>query len=106
MNRRPAADRHALLTAQTYSTTSSAATGGRSWDVSPLESPYAPRAGDRIGAPNKEPQGDGYVSLFGSLGAQQQRTASDLEEQNDSRLEGLSERIKMLKDVRTAKARR
>lgn len=38
------------------------------------------------------------MNLFsGTIG--QQNTAADLEEQNDARLNSLSERIKMLKDV-------
>jgi len=69
---------------------------------SPFENPYnAPsRSMDQVGAPKKEPGGQsGSVSLFsGTIG--QQNSAADLEEQNDARLNGLSERIKMLKDVR------
>lgn len=52
------------------------------------------------GAPKKEGQpgggGGAFGSFLSSIGA---RTAEDLEEQNDERLEGLSTKVKMLKDV-------
>jgi len=111
MNRRSAAvyDRHAMLAAHSYPTTSSTfgTPSSASLDEprrmeSPFENPYsAPSRGvDQVGAPKKEPSGQsGFVSLFsGTIG--QQNSAADLEEQNDARLNGLSERIKMLKDVR------
>lgn len=107
MNRRTAGapDRHALLTAHSYPASTSSArlvspavseysTPLRT--ASPYENPYGDaRATD--GAPKKE-AGGGFVSLFQGTAAQQ-RSAADLEEQNDSRLDALSERIKMLKDV-------
>ena len=113
MNRRPAAgvaDRHALLTAHAYpgaSTARGPTPSGGAWgnSSSPFETPYAQRAAggaagqDEVGAPKKEPgHNAGFVSLFGGSTAQQQ-SAADLEEQNDARLEGLSERIKLLKDI-------
>ncbi|PWN92869.1 hypothetical protein FA10DRAFT_246867 [Acaromyces ingoldii] len=72
--------------------------------------PYAPSSSyntsdpyseyDR-GAPKKEGQpggggGGAFGSFLSSIGA---RTAEDLEEQNDERLEGLSTKVKMLKDI-------
>lgn len=89
-------------TSSTFGTSSSASVGEPRRMESPFENPYsAPsRNMDHVGAPKKEPSGQsGFVSLFsGTIG--QQNTAADLEEQNDARLNGLSERIKMLKDVR------
>lgn len=104
MNRRTAAapDRHALLTGHAYPAASSArivspAASEYSTPLrtaSPFENPY----GEPRGAPKKETSNGGFVSLFQGTAAQQ-RSAADLEEQNDSRLDALSERIKMLKDV-------
>lgn len=72
---------------------------------SPMENPYggAPRGYmSEKGAPKKEPQdrSSSFVNLFNGNVAQQY-SASDLEEQNDARLSGLSERIKLLKDIST-----
>lgn len=104
MNRRTAGapDRHALLTGHSYPAASSARVGGPAVSeyntsmrtASPFENPY----GEPRGAPKKDAPNGGFVSLFQGTAAQQ-RSAADLEEQNDSRLNALSERIKMLKDV-------
>lgn len=97
MSRRTAAgvaDRHALLSGQSYPAAVSSRAPNAQFTPyrsdSPFENPYARSASDMIGAPKKD--------FFGSDA--QQRAAADLEEQNDMRLEGLSERIRMLKDVR------
>ncbi|WFD26986.1 hypothetical protein MNAN1_001978 [Malassezia nana] len=70
---------------------------------SPFENPYSAPARNvmqEVGAPKKEPGAPtGFMSLFSGTPGQQS-TAADLEEQNDARLNGLSERIKILKDVR------
>ncbi|WFD33738.1 protein transport protein bet1 [Malassezia cuniculi] len=88
-------NRHALLTGQSYPSALSSGVPSPQYTPyrtdSPFENPYARSYGDTIGAPKKEP-------FYGNDA--QQRTAADLEEQNDMRLEGLSERIRMLKDVR------
>lgn len=52
----------------------------------------------RTASPYENPYGDVQTSQFAG-GGMHQRTAADLEEQNDSRLDALSERIKMLKEV-------
>lgn len=97
MSRRNAAgvaDRHALLAGQTYPSAVSTRASNSPYipyrSDSPFENPYARNAADTFGAPKKE-------TFYGSDA--QQRAAADLEEQNDMRLEGLSERIRMLKDV-------
>lgn len=105
MSRRTAAapDRHALLTGHAYPSSSSVRVASPAVTeyntplrtASPYENPY----GDMQGAPKKEASSSsGFVSLFQGTAAQQ-RSAADLEEQNDTRLNALSERIKMLKDV-------
>lgn len=112
MNRRSTAhyDRHAMLTAHSYPTTSSAfsynsatSQGVPQRMESPFENPYNASSRNEIqevGAPKKEPGAPtGFMSLFSGTPGQQS-TAADLEEQNDARLNGLSERIKILKDVR------
>lgn len=113
MNRRNAGmpDRHAMLTQQAYPSSSSAiprtAAGFESpWRTdSPFENPYGfgsgHAVGDEQGAPKKEaPPPSRFMSMFSGTAAQE-RSAADLEEQNDARLSGLSERIKLLKDVCT-----
>lgn len=103
MNRRYAgvADRHALLS-------SAALPGGYSkYRVSTLTEQDSPQ---RTESPFENPYADaspGWPAASGAtasgrsgLYAAQQATASELEEQNDSRLNGLSERIKLLKQVR------
>lgn len=114
MNRRNAAvaDRHALLSSHAYpgSAPTFRSSAIPNYDShrrtdSPFENPYghnqAPfHAYGEAGAPKKGPSSNGanYMNLFsGTIG--QQNTAADLEEQNDARLNSLSERIKMLKDV-------
>ncbi|PKI84815.1 hypothetical protein MVES_001198 [Malassezia vespertilionis] len=102
MNRRNAAgvaDRHALLTPRTYSGEDpSLSQDGYNATASPYENPYGP---PEAGAPKKEaPAGRGYISLFNGSAAQQS-SAAHLEEQNDSRLDALSERIKLLRDIST-----
>ncbi|EPQ28911.1 uncharacterized protein PFL1_03712 [Pseudozyma flocculosa PF-1] len=65
--------------------------------------PYA-EYGNHVGAPKKEPPNTTGANggLLGRMAAYaSQRTAEDLEEQNDQRLEGLSARVKMLKDITT-----
>lgn len=113
MNRRNAGlpHRHAMLMQQTYPSSTSAmprttAAFESPWRTdSPFENPYGPASGyaagnDEQGAPKKEaPLPNKFVSMFSGT-AVQQRSAADLEEQNDARLSGLSERIKLLKDVR------
>ncbi|WFD46724.1 protein transport protein bet1 [Malassezia furfur] len=105
MSRRTAAapDRHALLTGHAYPSSSSVRVASPAVTeyntplrtASPYENPY----GDMQGAPKKEASSSsGFVSLFQGTAAQQ-RSAADLEEQNDTRLNALSERIKMLKDI-------
>lgn len=97
MSRRTAAgvaDRHALLSGQSYPAAVSSRAPNAQYmpyrSDSPFENPYARSASDMVGAPKKE--------LYGSDA--QQRAAADIEEQNDMRLEGLSDRIRLLKDVR------
>lgn len=104
-------DRHALLSAGAYPSSSRSPPGPATYRTSsPFEQPYTnggspytsdPYAeyGNQQGAPKKEP-GDQPPGFFGRVAAYaSQRTAEDLEEQNDERLEGLSARVKMLKDV-------
>jgi hypothetical protein len=59
-----------------------------------------PDYSDYLGAPKKENGQSGSALGGGSWGSYaQQRTAEDLEEGNDVRIEGLSAKVKMLKDV-------
>lgn len=114
MNRRAgAADRHALLASGAYPSSSSLAAYRSS---SPYDSnPYAStsqsnsngssyHSSDFIGAPKKEPPnstssyGDGIFGRAASAYSAT-RTAEDLEEQNDQRLEGLTARVSMLKEI-------
>lgn len=106
MNRRAGAtDRHALLAGGAYPTSSSLPSSYRSsspYDSSPYASsssqPYNPS--DYIGAPKKEPS-NASDSIFGRAASNYSatRTAEDLEEQNDSRLDGLTARVSMLKEI-------
>ncbi|PWZ00638.1 hypothetical protein BCV70DRAFT_231471 [Testicularia cyperi] len=120
MNRRAGGtDRHALLAGGAYPSSSSLA-AYRS--ASPYEQPYsaagssnghgysgystptATDASDFQGAPKKEPgynsTGAGSNGLFGRMASYAStRTAEDLEDQNDQRLEGLSARVTMLKEI-------
>ncbi|WFC97619.1 protein transport protein bet1 [Malassezia yamatoensis] len=105
MNRRSAAvpDRHALLKGSQFPATSSGRNASPNLSeystplrtASPFENPY----GDPRGGLRREAPGGESINMFQGSAAQQ-RSAADLEEQNDSRLDALSERIKMLKDVR------
>lgn len=124
MNRRGAglADRHALLSTAAYPSSSRSASPslglGASRSASPFENPYGGgqgssyvRAADPYdeyevakGAPKKEPRYSGGAALGGGIASRiaaygSQRTAEDLEGQNDEKLEGLSAKVKMLKDV-------
>ncbi|KAN0063224.1 protein transport protein bet1 [Thecaphora frezii] len=118
MNRRAGAvDRHALLSSGAYPSSSRSVAPGTGGSVgyraaAPFEQPYGhyptsdPYAeyGNHVGAPKKEtPNTTGANGgLLGRMAAYaSQRTAEDLEEQNDQRLEGLSARVKMLKDITT-----
>lgn len=106
------ADRHALLSSAAYPSSyrngvaggASSSSTGAGLDgyrnVSPFEQPYGntsdPYAEYGVGAPKKEPvaeQARGFSNLFGL------RTAEQLEEQNDEHLEGLSAKVRMLKDI-------
>ena len=107
MNRRnaPMPERYAVLTDHAYPSSTSAKMGPRNavfekpWrSDSPFENPYEMSA-QEPGAPKKDAQ-NSFVSLFSGTSAQQS-SAADLEEQNDARLSGLSERIKLLKDIST-----
>ena len=112
MNRRHAAvpDRHALLTGQAYAYPTStntmpqvAATKTPWRSDSPFENPYGSSeilSGEKGASKKDHPPStrSNLVSLFSGT-AGQQNSAADLEEQNDARLSGLSERIKLLKDV-------
>lgn len=115
MNRRAGAtDRHALLAGGAYPTSSSLSAYRSS---SPYDSnPYAStstlnasssyRSSDFVGAPKKEPAppansssyGDGIFGRAASAYSAT-RTAEDLEEQNDQRLDGLTARVSMLKEI-------
>ncbi|SPO24807.1 related to BET1 - Type II membrane protein required for vesicular transport between ER and Golgi [Ustilago trichophora] len=116
MNRRAGAtDRHALLAGGAYPTSSSlsAYRSSSPYDSNPYPStsngssstPY--QSSDFIGAPKKEPPtsnnssssyGDGIFGRAASAYSAT-RTAEDLEEQNDQRLEGLTARVSMLKEI-------
>ncbi|TKY86782.1 hypothetical protein EX895_004422 [Sporisorium graminicola] len=112
MNRRAGAtDRHALLAGGAYPSSSSLSAYRSS---SPYDSnPYASgstsngsyQSSDFIGAPKKEPvaptntsYGDGIFGRAASAYSAT-RTAEDLEEQNDQRLDGLTARVSMLKEI-------
>ncbi|PWN37570.1 uncharacterized protein FA14DRAFT_141966 [Meira miltonrushii] len=107
MSRRPGAgvnDRHTLLSSAAYPSSYRIGSGFR--NVSTFEQPYGdtsdPYAEYDVhkGAPKKEPGalgasdvGRGFSNLFGL------RTAEQLEEQNDEHLEGLSAKVRILKDI-------
>jgi len=108
MSRRTGAgvlDRHALLSTSAYPS-SSRNSPAPYRNSSPFEQPYGgdtsdPYAEYNIGAPKKEPyvngpSGSHLGSNGGLFGA---RTAEQLEEQNDDKLEGLSAKVRMLKDI-------
>lgn len=109
MSRRAGAgvvDRHALLSTSALPS-SSRSSPAPYRNASPFEQPYGADTSDpyseyNIGAPKKEPalygsdsNSNGRIGngLFGS------RTAEQLEEQNDDRLEGLSAKVRILKDI-------
>ena len=113
MNRRAGAtDRHALLAGGAYPTSSSlsAYRSSSPYDSNPYPSTSTSNgssstyhSSDFVGAPKKEPPtsntyGDG---IFGRAASNYSatRTAEDLEEQNDQRLEGLTARVSMLKEI-------
>ncbi|SNX83264.1 related to BET1 - Type II membrane protein required for vesicular transport between ER and Golgi [Melanopsichium pennsylvanicum] len=115
MNRRAGAtDRHALLAGGAYPTSSSlnAYRSSSPYDSNPYPSSTSSSNGtsgyqssDFIGAPKKEPPinpnpsyGDGIFGRAASAYSAT-RTAEDLEEQNDQRLEGLTARVSMLKEI-------
>lgn len=110
MSRRPGAgviDRHALLSSSAYPSSSRSSPAIRT--ASPFEQPYEGDTSDpyaeynrSVGAPKKEPplysngtqqNGRPANGIFGL------RTAEQLEEQNDDRLEGLSAKVRILKDI-------
>ncbi|CDW98664.1 hypothetical protein [Sporisorium scitamineum] len=89
MNRRAGAtDRHALLAGDAYPTSSSLSAYRSS---SPYDSnPYASTSTSN---------GSYHSSDFVASAYTATRTAEDLEEQNDQRLEGLTARVSMLKEI-------
>lgn len=104
MNRRPGA--HSLLSTPSYPTSS------RSISPSISDDPYSLSEYDRNDKKNGLYGGNAYgnqgSSGLGMAGAAAggyssnsfgNRTAEDLEEQNDLKLEGLSAKVRMLKDV-------
>jgi hypothetical protein len=111
MSRRPGADRHALLGASAYPRSHASAPRG----PSPYEQPYASSSSSshpyssgigggpggaeedmyaEYGAPKKE-----YAPPLGRWTAAE-RTALDLEEQNEAHIEGLAGKVRLLKEVR------
>ncbi|KAJ9478294.1 Protein transport protein BET1 [Pseudozyma hubeiensis] len=113
MNRRAGAtDRHALLAGGAYPSSSSlsAYRSSSPYDSNPYPSTSTSSNGtyhssDSIGAPKKEPPPSdgpyGGNSIFGRAASAYSatRTAEDLEEQNDQRLDGLTARVSMLKEI-------
>ncbi|GAC96349.1 protein transport protein [Pseudozyma hubeiensis SY62] len=112
MNRRAGAtDRHALLAGGAYPSSSSlsAYRSSSPYDSNPYPSTSTSNgtyhSSDSIGAPKKEPPPSdgpyGGSSIFGRAASAYSatRTAEDLEEQNDQRLEGLTARVSMLKEI-------
>jgi blocked-early-in-transport protein 1 len=104
MNRRTGGtDRHALLAGGAYPTSSSLSAYRSS---SQYDSPYPSTSStpptysssDFVGAPKKEPHGDSILGRATS-NYTATRTAEDLEEQNDQRLDGLTARVSMLKEI-------
>lgn len=117
MNRRAGAtDRHALLAAGAYPTSSSlsAYRSSSPYDSNPYPSTSSngssypsssSNPSDFIGAPKKEPPStsSSFYSdgTFGRAASNYTatRTAEDLEEQNEQRLDGLTARVSMLKEI-------
>ncbi|SAM80388.1 related to BET1-Type II membrane protein required for vesicular transport between ER and Golgi [Ustilago bromivora] len=117
MNRRAGAtDRHALLAGGAYPTSSSlsAYRSSSPYDSNPYPSTSSngssypsssSNPSDFIGAPKKEPPStsSSFYSdgTFGRAASNYTatRTAEDLEEQNDQRLDGLTARVSMLKEI-------
>lgn len=114
MNRRAGAtDRHALLAGGAYPTSSSlsAYRSSSPYDSNPYPSTSngssypsssSSNPSDFIGAPKKEPSTSSYSDgIFGRAASNYTatRTAEDLEEQNDQRLQGLTARVSMLKEI-------
>jgi blocked-early-in-transport protein 1 len=109
MSRRTGAgvvDRHALLSTSAYPS-SSRSSPSPYRNASPFEQPYAENTSDpyseyNVGAPKKEAplygsgMNGGNSSGSGLWGA---RSAEQLEEQNDDKLEGLSAKVRILKDI-------
>lgn len=102
MNRRPGA--HSLLSTPSYPTSS------RSISPSISDDPYSLSEYDRNDKKNGLYGGNAYgnqgssgLGMAGAGGYSSNsfgnRTAEDLEEQNDLKLEGLSAKVRMLKDV-------
>ncbi|SJX61712.1 related to BET1-Type II membrane protein required for vesicular transport between ER and Golgi [Sporisorium reilianum f. sp. reilianum] len=107
MNRRAGAtDRHALLAGGAYPSSSSlsAYRSSSPYDANPYPSSStngtAYHSSDFVGAPKKEPasHGEGIFARAASAYSAT-RTAEDLEEQNDQRLDGLTARVSMLKEI-------
>jgi blocked-early-in-transport protein 1 len=99
-------DRHALLSSSAYPS-SSRSSPAPYRNASPFEQPYGTNTSDpyaeyNTGAPKKEPPYSngaglgGYPTRNGLYGA---RSAEQLEEQNDDKLEGLSAKVRILKDI-------
>lgn len=116
MNRRAGAtDRHALLAGGAYPSSSSlsAYRSSSPYDSNPYPSSSSSSAfsgngsgsyqssADFIGAPKKEPPSSYGNGILGRAASNYTatRTAEDLEEQNDSRLDGLTARVSMLKEI-------
>jgi blocked-early-in-transport protein 1 len=106
MSRRPGAgvlDRHALLSTSAYPS-SSRSSPAPYRNASPFEQPYGadtsdPYAEYNVGAPKKEPPLNGGTNSSSGRGLFGSRTAEQLEEQNDDRLEGLTAKVRILKDI-------
>lgn len=106
------ADRHALLSTSVYPS-SSRSSPAPNRNASPFEQPYGEDAYAEynVGAPKKEaplyggPSAGSAGTVNGGAGTRLgnglfgARTAEQLEEQNDDRLEGLSAKVRILKDI-------
>ncbi|EST07593.1 Target SNARE coiled-coil domain protein [Kalmanozyma brasiliensis GHG001] len=109
MNRRAGAtDRHALLAGGAYPSSSSlsAYRSSSPYDSNPYPSTSTNgsstyNSADFVGAPKKEPTESYGNNIFGRAASSYvaTRTAEDLEEQNDQRLDGLTARVSMLKEI-------
>lgn len=109
MNRRAGAtDRHALLAGGAYPSSSSlsAYRSSSPYDSNPYPSTSTNgsstyNSNDFVGAPKKEPSDSYGNNIFGRAASSYAatRTAEDLEEQNDQRLDGLTARVSMLKEI-------